>query len=121
MGPEAVVERYFKDQARRHGALALKFVSASTSGVPDQVLIAKGHVTFVELKAPGKRMRSLQRSVTARMAESGADVRCLDTKEKIDEFMEEVDSWRWRKRPERASRPTSPTAWPGDDTTRRSR
>ena len=90
--PEAYVERYLKEQARRHGALLYKFTSGE-AGVPDRILIAHGHTVFIECKRPGGRPRPLQVVHLRAIAAHGGDARVIDTREGVDALMEEVDSW----------------------------
>ncbi len=59
---ENEVEKQFVEAVRAAGGQALKFTSQSMNGVPDRlVLLLGGKCAFVELKAPGKQMRILQR------------------------------------------------------------
>jgi len=44
------------------GGIAAKFVSPGFDGVPDRlVLLPKGKMAFIELKAKGKKLRPLQK------------------------------------------------------------
>ena len=56
---------------------------------PDTVVFFRG-VYFVELKRPGKDARAGQAREHERMRKHGADVRVLDTIEKVDEFLLEL-------------------------------
>ena len=59
---ENEVEKQFVVAVRAVGGQALKFTSQTMNGVPDRlVLLIGGKCAFVELKAPGKQMRILQR------------------------------------------------------------
>ena len=59
---ENEVEKRFVEAVRAVGGQALKFTSQTMNGVPDRlVLLIGGKCAFVELKAPGKQMRILQR------------------------------------------------------------
>ncbi len=88
---ERDVERYFKAQLERRGALVFKFVSPGQIGVPDRVvLLPGGRVVFAEMKAPGEKPRPLQRAVFARMARAGHPVYIIDSREAVKKFMEEV-------------------------------
>ena len=52
---EKDIESRFRKAVKDAGGLALKFVSPGYSGVPDRiVLMPRGMMCFVELKAPGK-------------------------------------------------------------------
>lgn len=84
---ESKVEEHLNKRAEEIDALCLKFVSPQCSGVPDRIFIYKGHVTFIELKAPGKKPRKLQEKVIGNMKKHGANVVVLDTQKKIDDFI----------------------------------
>lgn len=92
---EARIENYLKREAERRGAIVYKF-TAGVNGVPDRILIAAGHVVFVECKAPGQKPRPIQVHRIREMREHGADVRIIDTREGVDALMEEVDAWQNR-------------------------
>ena len=63
---ENEVEKQFVEAVRAAGGQALKFTSQSMNGVPDRlVLLLGGKCAFVELKAPGKQMRILEKTQTA--------------------------------------------------------
>ena len=88
---ERDIERYFKAQLEKRGAIVWKFVSPGQTGVPDRVvLLPGGRVVFAEMKAPGQKPRPLQRAVFARMARAGHPVWVIDSKEAVQKFMEEV-------------------------------
>lgn len=73
-----------------HGR-AFKFVSPGYSGVPDRiVLLPMGRIYFVELKAPGKKLRKLQEWVAGLIRELGFEVIRIDTLEKVEEFVRKV-------------------------------
>lgn len=59
---EAVVENEFVKAVRNAGGVAYKLTSQTTNGLPDRlVLFFPAKTVFVELKAPGKVLRPLQR------------------------------------------------------------
>lgn len=59
---EQKIERRLKKEIELIGGKALKFVSPGMSGVPDRiVLLPQGRIVFVELKAPGKKLRPIQK------------------------------------------------------------
>lgn len=73
------------------GGIALKFVSPGIAGVPDRiVLLPKAKIVFVELKAPGKKMRPLQIKRKRQLEELGFLVYCIDSFETIDDFIRDV-------------------------------
>ena len=58
---ECVIEKALVKEAKSRGGMAVKFVSPGFDGVPDRlVLLPGGKCAFVELKAPGKKLRPLQ-------------------------------------------------------------
>ena len=76
---ESAVEKAFVDAVRKAGGEALKFTSQSRNGVPDRlVLFFSGKAAFVELKAPGKQMRPLQRKRRKQLEALGFPVFCVD-------------------------------------------
>lgn len=75
---EKDIEKRLAAEVRRRGGIALKLTSPGTSGVPDRlVLMPGGKVGFVEVKAPGKSPRPLQRAQFRRMERLGASVYVL--------------------------------------------
>ena len=73
-----------------HGR-AFKFVSPGQNGVPDRiVLVPMGRIYFVETKAPGKKLRKLQKWVRGLIQELGFVVLRIDTVEKVEMFIRQV-------------------------------
>lgn len=96
---EKEIEVYLRDQVKKHGGKAYKFESPGNDGVPDRLVIfPKNGVYFVELKAPGKKPRPLQIKQMAVLSSLGCDVRVIDSKEQVDEFIREVTSIDWREK-----------------------
>lgn len=89
---ESVIEAYLRQTAVKNGYLCMKFISPSNNGVPDRLLIGKGHIFFVETKAPGKTPRKLQVKTIDRMRKHGAAVFVADTKDKIDMLFEKLQT-----------------------------
>ena len=70
------------------GGWAVKFSSPGLDGMPDRlVLFPGGKLGFVELKAPGKKMRPLQEK---RKRTLGFLVFCVDSKEMIGGVLHEI-------------------------------
>ena len=84
---ESEVEQYFVKRVKEAGGLTRKFVSPGHRGVPDRIVVYFGVVHFVELKAPGKKLRLDQQREHTKLSEAGADVWALDTKEGVDRFI----------------------------------
>lgn len=93
---EADVERSFVEHGKRLGAMPLKLVSPGSAGVPDRiVLFPDGSHALVELKAPGKRPRPLQRRTFARLEAQGHPVCVIDSKAGAQLFWAR-NAWRFR-------------------------
>lgn len=76
---ERAIERYLIHEVKRRNGLALKFVSPGISGVPDRiVLLPRGKMAFVELKAPGETLRPLQVKRKNQLEILGFEVYCVD-------------------------------------------
>lgn len=89
---ESEVEKRLSKKVKNelHGR-ALKFVSPGFNGVPDRIiLVPMGRIFFVETKAPGKTPRKLQRWVHDIIKDLGFTVLRIDTKEKVDVFIRQV-------------------------------
>ena len=91
---ESEVERQFVEAVRAAGGQALKFTSQSMNGVPDRlVLLLGGKCAFVELKAPGKQMRLLQRKRRQQLEALGFPVFCVDRPEQIQPAIDALLQW----------------------------
>ena len=59
---EKEVEQKLVKAVKLAGGFCIKFTSPGFDGVPDRlVLLPKGRMAFIELKAPGKKPRALQK------------------------------------------------------------
>ena len=75
------------------GGLAPKFISPGFDGVPDRlVLLPKGKIAFIELKAPGKALRPLQIRRKQQLEALGFPVYCIDSPEQIGGILDEIQS-----------------------------
>ena len=89
---EKKIEQKLRDEVKRRGGLALKFVSPGFVGVPDRiVLMPDGNVGFVEVKAPGEVPRAVQVSVHKRLRRLGFKVFVLDNIESITRVIDEIE------------------------------
>jgi len=90
---EKQIEQKLLDAVKRMRGLALKFVSPGMNGVPDRiVLLPEGHVAFVELKSPGKKMRPIQMRRKKQLEALGFRVYCIDGAEQIGGVIDEIRS-----------------------------
>lgn len=91
---ESEVEHQFVEAVRAAGGQAFKFTSQSMNGVPDRlVLLLGGKCAFVELKAPGKQMRLLQRKRRQQLEALGFPVFCVDRPEQIRPAIDALLQW----------------------------
>lgn len=90
--PEGIIENYLVSQAKINNCICWKFVSPSTSGVPDRILIGLNHILFIETKAPGEEPRKLQKTIINLMRRKGAVVLVIDTKRQIDRLFDALKS-----------------------------
>ncbi|MDP3939594.1 MAG: VRR-NUC domain-containing protein [Deltaproteobacteria bacterium] len=95
------VEARLKKQVALAGGATRKFVSPGRPNVPDQIVIwprvvlvtprverIEAEIHFVETKAPGKSARGGQKREHKRLRKLGCQVFVLDTKERIDAYIE---------------------------------
>ncbi|WP_147565112.1 VRR-NUC domain-containing protein [Clostridium tyrobutyricum] len=88
---ESKIENKLKIEVKKRGGMALKFVSPGLAGVPDRiVLMPKGKVAFVELKAPGKKMRVLQLKRKKQLETLGFKVYLIDSFKAVNDFIQEM-------------------------------
>jgi len=87
------VETRLRLGVKKLGGNAVKFVSPGNSGVNDRLVLLPGARTiFVELKAPGKKRSPLQLKWAKDLEKMGFHSHCLDTLEKVDQFLKEIQS-----------------------------
>lgn len=88
---ENEIEAAFVKAVKKNGGLAPKFVSPGLDGVPDRlVLFPDGHMAFVELKAPGKKLRPLQVKRKRQLEQLGFRVYVIDRQEQIGGTIDEI-------------------------------
>lgn len=76
---------------KRMGGICPKWVSPGFDGVPDRIiLLPHGKIGFVEVKAFGKKPRSLQLARHEYLKKLGFLVFVLDREEQIQTIIEEV-------------------------------
>lgn len=77
---EKVIERHLAVPVKKLGGMAVKFVSPGLAGVPDRIiLLPDGKMAFVELKAPGRRLRALQEKRKKQLEALGFSVYVIDS------------------------------------------
>lgn len=95
---ESKIERALVDAVRKQGGIAFKFTSQTMNGIPDRlVLLPGGRIGFVELKAPGKQLRLLQKKRKAQLKVLGFPVFVVDRPEQIEETIYAIAHGRKRE------------------------
>ena len=91
---EYVVENEFVRAVKAAGGVAYKLTSQTANGLPDRlVLFFPAKTIFVELKAPGKMMRPLQRKRRYQLMKLGFPVLCIDKLYQIKPCIDAILSW----------------------------
>lgn len=91
---EYVVENEFVKAVKAAGGVAYKLTSQTANGLPDRlVLFFPAKTVFVELKAPGKMMRPLQRKRRFQLMKLGFPVLCIDKLHQIKPCIEAILAW----------------------------
>lgn len=91
---EAGLEKYLARECKKHEIANYKFSSPSRRGVPDQILIYKCRVIFVELKSPAKTgaLSQLQIYELVNLEMQGAEIYVIDEYEQVDELINHIGS-----------------------------
>ena len=88
---EKTIEKKLSDEVKKRGGLAPKFTSPGFDGMPDRiVLMPGGHMAFVEVKAPGKAPRPLQKARHRILRQLGFTVYVLDDESEIGGILDEI-------------------------------
>lgn len=88
---EKKIEKKLCQAVKKCGGIALKFVSPGFDGMPDRlILIALGHMAFVEVKAKGMKPRKLQIKRHEMLRNMGFKVYVLDDEEQIGGIIDEI-------------------------------
>lgn len=89
---ESEIEKILIIEVKKHGGVALKFVSPGMIGVPDRIVLMKnGKMAFVELKAPGKKLRLIQEKRKLQLENLGFKVYVIDNIEVIGAVIYEIE------------------------------
>lgn len=93
MALEKEIEQKLVTQVKKMGGICPKWVSPGLNGVPDRiVLLPDGKIAFVELKAPGKKPRALQRRRHAELRHLGFRVYVLDDPDQIGGILRAISA-----------------------------
>lgn len=88
---EKITEEKLVIAVKQMGGICPKFVSPGFDGMPDRlVLLPFGKVAFVEVKAPNKKPRPLQKARHKMLKRLGFNVYVLDDTEQIGGIIDEI-------------------------------
>lgn len=88
---EKYIEQKLVKAVKHMGGLCLKFTSPGFDGVPDRLVLLPGKkIAFIELKAPGKKLRPLQVRRKTQLEKLGFSVYCIDNLEQIGGVLYEI-------------------------------
>lgn len=87
---ENYVENYLVKQAKKHNFFCCKFVSPSTNGVPDRILIGNGHVIFIETKSRTGNLSDIQKEIIKQMQLQKAIVYVANSRQQIDDIIKRI-------------------------------
>ena len=88
---ESEIEQKMKEAVKAHGGLFIKFVSPSTVGVPDRLVIAPDRrIYFVELKREGGTLSPMQHYMHGVFRRHGVEVYTLTGLRECLDFVKEV-------------------------------
>ena len=91
---ESSIESKFRDEVKKVGGTAYKFVSPGNAGIPDRVVILQGGKSgFVELTRPGEKTTPLQKVQIRKILATGCYATVLDNKKDIDRVIWEIEAW----------------------------
>ena len=91
---ENTIEKEFVKAVREAGGIAYKLTSQTANGLPDRlVLFFPAKTVFVELKAPGKMLRPLQKKRRYQLMQLGFPVLCIDSVSQIQPAVDAILTW----------------------------
>jgi len=92
MTSEKTIEQYAVKEAKARGGMAFKFVSPSTKGVPDRlVVLPSGRVGFLELKSSTGKPTRLQKYWLEYLEKLGCCTGVANSKETVRQFMDTLE------------------------------
>lgn len=87
---ESDIEKVLRDEVKKLGGCAYKFVSPGNDGVPDRIVIFPGrNPIFVELKADTGVLSKLQKVQIKRLRDLGQDVRVVKGIDGVSQFFQD--------------------------------
>lgn len=86
---EKAIELKLRKVVEQAGGVAIKYPATLVAGFPDRIiLMPNGRVSFVEVKAPGKKPTAIQQWWHTKLIGLGFKVYVIDSVEQIKEVLE---------------------------------
>lgn len=92
---ERVIEQYLYKRVKELGGMCVKQEARYNAGIPDRLVLLDGCAYFVEVKAPGKTPTPKQLIYHSRLENIGFEVTVIDSKQGVDEFIDELIDSVW--------------------------
>lgn len=87
---ERDIEKILKDEMKKLGGQAYKWVSPGNAGVPDRIVVFPGRPpVFAELKAETGKLTPLQQAQIKRLRELGQDVAVIRGIDGLSQFFQD--------------------------------
>lgn len=88
---ESIIEEKLVLECKKIRALCLKFISPGNKGVPDRIVLYKGKLYFVELKATNGVPGQLQLWWHKTLRAMGFEVWVINSLEQVKQFTDALD------------------------------
>ena len=90
---EKQIEQALKQAVEARGGICWKLISPGTVGVPDRmILMPAGHIGFVEVKAPGRKPRPIQKHRIKQLQHLGFTALVLDDPDDIEAVCDAIQA-----------------------------
>lgn len=87
---ESKIEKRLVSEIENMGGKAYKFISPGNNGMPDRLIVIDGKCYFAETKAPGKRLRPLQKIRKAELESLGVTVFKVDSMRSVEAVLNAI-------------------------------
>lgn len=88
---EKKVEKYIADEIKKMGGLAFKFLSSSMTGVPDRIILIRGRVKFLEVKAEKGTLSKRQKAVAVQFEKLGFKIDVVQGIEEAEQYIQDLE------------------------------
>ena len=90
---EKLIEKKLRENVKKMGGLAVKFVPTFFAGFPDRiVLMPGGKVSFAEIKTTGKDLSNIQKIIVPMLRRLGFYVVVIDNQIDLDIYLQNLKS-----------------------------